>query len=454
MLRLRRPGTIVTSENHAVRFKRKPAVRCGGLPVGGGAVTALPAPLLLARYRALDRLAAEVGGQVAMRAPDHPEFRAHVAEALLGQGYRMTAFEPLDAQSLSVDPALNLRLGRGRPVFLDNPAPSRERPQASGLRGLDLAECGWPALFEGPSPAWALIDPVCWPDALELLRDSAQGALCLYATPDAERQAAAPWLVPLSGRDPVSRALMALPPDRHAGICFQSQAGAMALRAHFRRYTMAWLPGRDAAPLYFRFHDPRVLSDMAQALEPARFAGFASPVQRFFLPLSTELSLAAHLPGGTVGPLDDPATLQGRLLRLAPRGRAVAPGNLHVTEAEFARFDRLKRQRTAQSVARGLYRSLGQDKGPEACLEAAGHAMRLGDLHDMPSRAQVGALARAVLFFGADFAERDSRAAEILEDRRALPFQRKDRLLRWLALALGERGGAALAAPALRTGQG
>ena len=63
----------------------------------------------------------------------------------------------------------------------------------------------------------------------------------------------------------------ALPEDRHGGILFSSDKSAEELRRHFRRFTLAWLPDRDAA-VYFRFYDPRVFMDMTEAMKPGRLA--------------------------------------------------------------------------------------------------------------------------------------------------------------------------------------
>lgn len=75
------------------------------------------------------------------------------------------------------------------------------------------------------------------------------------------------------------------------GILLQSDATIRELRAHLRRFTMLWTPADDHAPVYFRFYDPRVVVDMAQALEPWKLGRFLVTVA---LPPARRRSLAVE----------------------------------------------------------------------------------------------------------------------------------------------------------------
>ncbi len=353
-----------------------------------------------------------------MRVEDYVEFEAHLAEALGGATLRQ--FAP--AGSSDTAPEALQKLAAAHPAqrlhfLFAETAPAR--PQSPVAKPPEIP---WAGLWQLRRPVWAIIDAVAWPEILPLMKSRPDRSVCLYTTPDAQKQAAAPWLVRMVQGEEIPLRFKALPEDRHGGILFSSDRSADELRRHFRRFTLAWLPDRDAA-VYFRFYDPRVFMDMTQAMKPGRLAAISAMVDAFYLPRSAD-----NL---------DMSPAPGHLGVYRPPPAEIITGNFRIDTSELEQFDALNQRRFALRIARKLAAAAGRDHGLEACNAAALSAIRIGARSGMTSKAQVSALARAVLFFGADFDRQHHEAARILAGN-DLAFQRKDLLLQWIAKTLAE----------------
>ena len=357
-------------------------------------------------------------GWAQMRVEDHVEFEAHLAEALAPATLRL--FEPVDAQDAPVDrlQALAARRPGQRLHILFAEAGSGGAEKALAK----WPEIPWAELWQLRQPVWAIIDAVAWPEILPLMKSRPDRSACLYTTPDPQKQAAAPWLVRMVQGEEIPLRFKALPEERHGGILFASDKSAEELRRHFRRFTLAWLPDRDAA-VYFRFYDPRVFMDMTEALKPGHLAAISAVVDAFYLPRSAD------------NPDMSPAP--GRLAVYRPPQAKIITGNFRIDGSELERFNLLNRRRFALRIARKLAAAAGREHGLAACNAAALSAIEVGERFGMTSKAQVSVLARAVLFFGADFDRQYAEAARILAGN-DLAFQRKDILLKWIATTLGQ----------------
>ena len=357
-------------------------------------------------------------GWAQMRVEDHVEFEAHLAEALAPATLRL--FEPVDAQDAPVDrlQALAARRPGQRLHILFAEAGSGGAEKALAK----WPEIPWAELWQLRQPVWAIIDAVAWPEILPLMKSRPDRSACLYTTPDPQKQAAAPWLVRMVQGEEIPLRFKALPEERHGGILFASDKSAEELRRHFRRFTLAWLPDRDAA-VYFRFYDPRVFMDMTEALKPGHLAAISAVVDAFYLPRSAD------------NPDMSPAP--GRLAVYRPPQAKIITGNFRIDTGELERFNLLNRRRFALRIARKLAAAAGREHGLAACNAAALSAIEVGERFGMTSKAQVSALARAVLFFGANFYREHAEAARILAGN-DLAFQRKDMLLKWIATTLGQ----------------
>lgn len=376
--------------------------------------------LLTARFQTYSTEHGLRVGWAQMRVEDHVEFEAHLAEALAPSTLRL--FAPVDARDAPLD---TLRvLASRRPGQRLHILFAEAEAGSGGSEKLPAKwpEIPWAELWQLRQPVWAIIDAVAWPEILPLMKSRPDRSICLYTTPDSQKQAAAPWLVRMVQGEEIPLRFKALPDDRHGGILFSSDKSADELRRHFRRFTLAWLPDRDAA-VYFRFYDPRVFMDMTEALKPGHLAAISATVDAFYLPRSAD------------NPDMSPAP--GKLGIYRPPQAKVITGNFRIDAGELERFNLLNQRRFALRIARKLAAAAGRDHGLDACNAAALSAIKVGARFGMTSKAQVSVLARAVLFFGADFDRQYVEAARILAGN-DLAFQRKDQLLKWIAKMLAQ----------------
>ena len=134
--------------------------------------------------------------------------------------------------------------------------------------------------------------------------------------------------VRLEPNTPFHEAWSEKPTDAHAGVLFTSDADIAALRAHFRHYTMANIPTKPDAPVYFWFYDPRVLLDFVSACDGPNLARLFGGITEFYVPLSPSCLVPSEadiaLPPT---PFDNMSSCAGRYAVLA----AVRGAVLHST---------------------------------------------------------------------------------------------------------------------------
>ena len=355
-------------------------------------------------------------------------------ECFRRSGMSRTLTDLADATS----PHTPVAFGEMLPLLPDLNAPS-EAP-ASPLSPVHYDEITWFDLFTPASaPLWAVIDGVNCREAMQQLASAEVQSACLYVTTDTTTPTNAPWLVRLEPDSVIRHWLAGLPQDQHWGILLQSRATLKQLRSHLRKYTMLWTPANDQAPVYFRFYDPRVALDMAQALEPWKLAAFMAPLET----LSVGLSPLMNTPNLNDAPhfASTSQEVQGRLLRLTlnptaidhhnetnptPLGRSFA-----ITPTEFTRFGNLQAARAQRKLARELMESYAMTPLPEL-LTAVEAAEKLGQRYQLISKKQVKTLAKCCLELGVRFPLDYPDAMEILEHPRMSGWRKRDLLEEWL----------------------
>lgn len=352
-------------------------------------------------------------------------------------GMSKTLTDLADATS----PRSPVAFGEMLPLQPDGETPSKVPPPP--LPPVYYGEITWSDLFNRAAPpVWAVIDGVNCREVMQQLTSAEVQSACLYATADTTTRAIAPWLVRLEPDSVIRHWLAELPQDQHWGILLQSRATLKQLRSHLRKYTMLWTPANDQAPVYFRFYDPRVALDMAQALEPWKLAAFMAPLETLSVGLSPlmntpstiTLSNAPHFATTT-------QEVQGRLLQLAlspsaiddhnevsptPLGRSFA-----ITPTEFARFGTLQAARSRHKLARELMESCPMTSLPEL-LTAVKAAEKLGQAYQLMSKKQVKTLAKCCLELGDRFPLDHPDAMKILEHPRVSGWRKRDLLEEWL----------------------
>ncbi|MGR2740607.1 DUF4123 domain-containing protein [Billgrantia sp. Q4P2] len=399
----------------------------------------------------------EVMVTVVVRAESADDMRAQLQATLDGEGLRLIQLDAVQtllqrfrregmsktlldlAEALS--PRTPVAFGEMLPILPESTAPTEEPiPSAPPVRYDEIA---WPDLFTSTSaPLWAVIDGVNCREAVQRLAAAEVQSACLYATTDAATRAIAPWLVRLEPDSEIRHWLAGLPQEQHWGLLLQSHATLKQLRSHLRKFTMLWTPANDQAPVYFRFYDPRVALDMAQALAPWKLAAFMAPLDALIVGLSplmtvpdaANLSDAPHFAA-------TPQEVQGRLLRLALNDTAgdrdketnpTVPGrSFAIDPTEFASFGALQKIRAQRKLARELTETYAVTPLEEilAAVEAAG---RLGQRYGMTSGKQVATLAKCVLEFGQDFLHEYQDAKGILNHPGKLAWQKRKLIEEWI----------------------
>lgn len=295
-------------------------------------------------------------------------------------------------------------------------------------------ETGWNPLLDTAKPLWAVIDGVNWPEISAVLVRTGTDHCCLYSTLDLESRALAPWLARIVPGSDFARLLRARGHGSHSYIVLSGGATLEDMRAHLRRFTMLSIPDSDA-PVYFRFYDPRVMIDAIEAMPASFLDSFAQPLDAIALPLSPQCLLPASsgLAGSAPDPFDDAADYLGRLLEWR-RGVGMPTtrrGPAHVAQDEMAAMSARMHRRAILKLARRLHDEFGDLTSQNRCLKVAGtapdHAARFG----LTTLAEVTAVARAQLLFGANFDHRYPEAGDILNDGALLAWQKSDRLGAW-----------------------
>ncbi|NIC04886.1 DUF4123 domain-containing protein [Billgrantia bachuensis] len=392
---------------------------------------------------------------VVVRAESEADMRAQLQQALDGEGLNLIRLDAVQtllqrfrregmsktltdlAEALS--PRTPVAFGEMLPLLPESTTPTEEpAPPAPPVRYDEIA---WADLFTPASPPlWAVVDGVNCRDVMQRLAGAEVQSACLYATTDAATRAIAPWLVRLEPDSEIRHWLAGLPQDQHWGILLQSHATLKQLCSHLRKFTMLWTPANDQAPVYFRFYDPRVALDMAQALAQWKLAAFMAPLETLIVGLTPLMAVpdkanlrdAPHFAATS-------QEVQGRLLRLAlndtstERDRdTLSPGRSFVIDqTEFARFGVLQKTRAQRKLARELTETYAVT--PLADLLAAVEASdRLGAVYGLVSKKQVKTLAKCCLELGDSFPQHYPEAREILEHPRMAGWRKRDLLEAWL----------------------
>ena len=304
----------------------------------------------------------------------------------------------------------------------------------------DYEEITWDAFLESNAPPlWAVIDGVNWPEAADILEPiDKEDCVCLYSTTNRQSKTLAPWLVRLKPDSTVTKAMKKRGHEFNSGILFQSNWPIVELRRHLRKFTMAWTPADDNAPIYFRFYDPRVLIDVTQALNDGNLGRFLKP----FLSVALQLNPLCLVPAeakiqAPITGFEQVEECQRRLLmaRLSKPLESKATGQFEITDPEFAKLTELHKIRAARKLARRLFFDYQPTVSQTDCTNAAESAAEVAIRHDMVTVKQVTAVARALLLFGPEFWVKHSEVGLFLSDNKLLPWQKKNKLIKWLTKA-------------------
>ncbi len=309
-------------------------------------------------------------------------------------------------------------------------------PDFSG-KGVSYLETDWDDILRpGQPPLWALLDGVNCPEASQRLPVSNQPNACLYTTTDPGTKASAPWLVLLEPDSDTVQWLKRLPHDQHWGIMFQSKAPLKDLRAHLRKFTMLWTPADQNAPVYFRFYDPRVAVDMAQALEPWKFSRFMAPLECLIAPLSPLMIVPETLRLTTPLALDTEAVeCKGRMVSVTlddtQRDDTQNAKSFSISHVEFDRFGVLQKQKANRKMAREMMPAY-PNHSPPAILAAVEHAAGIGQTYGMTSKKQTRTLTKCVLEFGENCLETYPGLTKTIANRNIEAWQRRRIVEEWI----------------------
>lgn len=370
-----------------------------------------------------------VAGRLVVRAADAAAFEAQVRQALAARDLELTHVHEVRQITDHDGPELRTVAADAQaqtPLLFGRLCDARQ------ARPAQIEEITRPAL-RARANLWALLDGVAWPGLPDVLAQSGDEHVCLYTSTDPGTLASAPWLVRLAPGAVMAEAIDRQPCDTHIGIFFESTAPIMALRQHLRHFTMAHVPD-GAAPVYFRFYDPRVAMDMASALSVETLARFMALMEVLYVPLSPTTVLpdyaAMALP---VTPFDTERRCHGRIARISLRHRP-APhtrGAFGISSAEFLRFQQIQRKKARRGLARKLSVEFpGRDWADYR--SASEKALHMGRQHGLKSVKQVSVLARCMMMQGVDFTNQFPAAAAILARRDLYPWQKKNALIKWL----------------------
>ncbi|MFN3882531.1 MAG: DUF4123 domain-containing protein [Nitrincola lacisaponensis] len=303
-------------------------------------------------------------------------------------------------------------------------------------------EINWDLLLNSLEPLWAIIDGVSWPEIQSLLAEHLPLHACLYSTQDSQSRALAPWLIQLEPENPITHIVQSRSHASHAVILFQSRASIKDLRDHFRLFTLVWTPADTQAPIYFRYYDSRVLTDLFSALEPWKQTRFCAPVSAFYVPLSPSILIPEW------AKLDQPITFQtpsdscqGRLLKLMPSDNipdsAITGGRaFRISQKEFEQFGYLNTCRQQRNLACELWSHYGDQYTSDIYLRAAALAPKLGTQYALTSTKQVKILAQCLVLFGEHFPQAYPEAQGYLNDHQKAAHERIEALWQWVSKGL------------------
>lgn len=280
-------------------------------------------------------------------------------------------------------------------------------------------------LEQAGAPLWAIVDGASCPELPQLVDEN--GGICLYRASTPRDAPHAPWLIPVLPDAPMAEDLTALGNIQHWGIIFASDAGERKLHRHFRRFTMLWTDANEQAPVYFRFFDPRVLSDAIQALPVSDVAHLLAPVQQLWVPLSPLLGEWTGL-----SPLAEPELFRGKFLQLALPEEKVTerPRAFAVRCHAYREMERLHGMRNRRKLARDLaYRF---PTAPEhVVMTCAELAPQKAASYGLVSVKHVGIYADAMMIFGPHFDRNEPEAAAILARHTPVSLTKAEALRTW-----------------------
>lgn len=304
---------------------------------------------------------------------------------------------------------------------------------------LKLDAVSWERLLdETAQPLWAIVDGVNCPSAYEKLRAFNTESICLYSSSSPETQMLAPWLVRIEGGSDVAKWLQSLDPKSHWGILLQTAQNMTLLRAHFRKFTMLWIPQNTAAPVYFRFYDPRVIADSFHALDAQKYMDLCPKDSRFVLPLSDEVFANWQLKNRIPEEITNPDELWNKKLVIIPdRENETGPivkktSQFRVSDEEFSRFSQFQKDRSILKLARYL-REEFVNAPAELLLTAAYKAPGHAEKFDMLSKKQVRMIAYCLVEYGLDFPLGHSEAQTILSNPNTAAWEKRSELSLWIS---------------------
>ena len=119
----------------------------------------------------------------------------------------------------------------------------------------------------------------------QLPKDAFSQIECLFTGDLGEElRDVAPYLARLSSLEPAQRdAIASLMQEQVATLVELADPSVSFshLHRHFRKYNLVYSP--EGNPLFFRYHDPRVLLDVLKSFDGAQRASFYGPVAQFTL---------------------------------------------------------------------------------------------------------------------------------------------------------------------------
>jgi len=144
----------------------------------------------------------------------------------------------------------------------------------------------WSTLRDGEQLPYVLLDVAGLERGFDQLPASAFSAVeCLF-TGDLgdELRDVAPYLARLKSLEPAPRDAIAALMQAHVATLVEVADAAMTfsqLHRHFRKHNLVYSP--EGNPLFFRYHDPRVLLDVLKSFDAAQRTAFYGPVSQFTL---------------------------------------------------------------------------------------------------------------------------------------------------------------------------
>jgi hypothetical protein len=139
----------------------------------------------------------------------------------------------------------------------------------------------WETLFPkdgDPTLAtYTILDGAACEDLLPMLEEHAPDHCCLYAGDlDDDVEEVAPYLVRLESDNPFTIWLLESIGNKPWGIFCKAPSTLRELRKHFRNFLI--VKGPDGNNLYFRFYDPRVLSNFIPTCDQEQISEIFGPV--------------------------------------------------------------------------------------------------------------------------------------------------------------------------------